>query len=142
MEYSRLFATPMMTRHKLLKNDDSTEVNQTLYRSMIGKPMYVVHSRPYIAHVVGIVANFFANPKESYMASVKRIMRYLKNIENYGLWYKKQGNFELQVYTDADWAWNINDWKSTTSGAFFFGERLVTWISNKQACISQSTTEA
>ena len=34
---SNLVSTPMVKTHKLTKNDDSVEVNQTLYRSMIGK---------------------------------------------------------------------------------------------------------
>lgn len=76
------------------------------------------------------------------MVVVKRILRYLKEKEDYGLWYTLEGKFELKVYTDADWAGNIDDRKSTTSGALFLGERLVTWISKKQACISQSTIEA
>ena len=37
MEDSEPFGTPMSTRHKLSKNDDSKEVDQTTYRSMIGK---------------------------------------------------------------------------------------------------------
>ena len=37
MEDSRLVGTPMSTRHKLSKNDDSKEVDQTTYRSIIGK---------------------------------------------------------------------------------------------------------
>lgn len=69
---------------------------------MISTLMYVVHSRLGIVHAVGIVARFYANPKESHMIVVKRILRYLKTIENYGLWYKKEDNFELKVYTDAD----------------------------------------
>ena len=36
MEDSRPFGTPMSTGHKLSKDDDSEEVNQTTYRSMIG----------------------------------------------------------------------------------------------------------
>jgi hypothetical protein len=55
MEYSILVSIPMVTRHKLSKNDDSAEVNQILYRCMIGKLQYVVHSRPGIALVVGIL---------------------------------------------------------------------------------------
>lgn len=131
MEDSKPIGTSMVMGCKLTKYDQSTKVNQTLYRSMIGKLMCVVHSRPDIAHVVGIIARFSANPKESHMTVVKRILRYLKNTENYGFCYKKQGNFELQVYTYAYWAGNINDQKSTTSGAFFLGERLVTWIIKK-----------
>ena len=37
MEDSKLVSTPMVTGHKLSKNDDSTNVNKTLYRSMIEK---------------------------------------------------------------------------------------------------------
>ena len=37
LEDSKPVSTPMVTTHKLSKNDDLAEVNQTLYRSMIGK---------------------------------------------------------------------------------------------------------
>ena len=73
---------------------------------------------------------------------VKRIMRYLKGIEDYGLYYKKNEKFELKAYTDVDWATNIDDRKSTSSEAFSLGKRLVTWTSKKQNCISQSTIQA
>ena len=37
MEDSRPVGTPMSAKHKLSKNDDSKEVDQTTYISMIGK---------------------------------------------------------------------------------------------------------
>ena len=58
MEDSKLVGTPISTGHKLSKNYDSNEVNQTTYRAMIGKLQYVVHTRPDIALAVGIVATF------------------------------------------------------------------------------------
>ena len=58
-------------------------------------------------------------------------MRYLKGTEDFGLYYKKNENFELRAYTDADWAGNIDDRKNTSGGAFFLGRRLVTWTSKK-----------
>src|SRR5271156_3613788 len=61
MEDSKPVGTSMATRCKLTKEDKTIEVNQTLYRSMIGKLMYVVHTRLDIAHAVGIVGRFFAN---------------------------------------------------------------------------------
>ena len=73
---------------------------------------------------------------------VKRIMRYLKGIEDYGLYYKKNENFELRAYTDVDWAGNIDDRKRTSGGAFLLGKGLVTWTIKKQNCISQSIVEA
>lgn len=75
MEDYKPVGTPMCTRLKLTKDDESKEVDQTLYRSMIGKLQYVVHTRLYIALVVGIVARFSAKPKENHMMAIKRIMR-------------------------------------------------------------------
>ena len=73
-----------------------------MYRSMIGKLQYVVHGRPNIALVVGVVARFSTNPRENHLMAVKRIMRYLKGIYDFGLYYKRNDKFELNAYTDAD----------------------------------------
>ena len=73
--------------------------------------------------------------------AVKRIMGYLKDTKDYGLYYKKNERFELRAYIDVDWVRNIDDRKSTNGGAFFLGKRLVTLTSKKQKYISQSTPE-
>ena len=78
LEDSKPVSTPMVIGHILSKNDDSVEMNQTLYRFMIGKLQYVVYSRPDIALSIGIVARFSDNPKENHLMAIKRIMRYLK----------------------------------------------------------------
>ena len=125
MEDSKPVRTLMCTGLKLTKDYDSKEVDQTLYRSMIGKLQYVVHTRPDIALAVGIVARFLAKPRENHMMAIKRILRYLKGTKDYGLWYKLGGNLDLKVFTDADWARNIDEKKCTSGGAFFLGKRLV-----------------
>ena len=131
MEDSRLVGTPISSRHKLSKEDDSKEVNLTTDISMIGKLQYVVHTRPNIALAVGIVARFSANPRENHLIEIKRIMRYLKWTKGYGLWYKKGGNFDLKTFTDVDWERSVDDRNSTSGGAFFLGKRLVSWTSKK-----------
>ena len=102
---------------------------------MIGKFLYVVRTRPDIALAVGMVARFLENPKENHTMAIKRIMRYLKGIEDYGLWYKMGGNLDLKVFTDADWLSSIDDRKCTSGGEFFLGKRLVSWTRKKQNCI-------
>ena len=92
---------------------------------------YVVHKRHDIALVVGIVARFFANPKENHLMVVKMIMRYLKDTKDYDLYYKKNDKFELRAYTNVDCAGNIDDKICTSGGAFFLRKRLVTWTSKK-----------
>jgi hypothetical protein len=72
---------------------------------------------------------------------VKRIFRYLKGIINYGLWYPRNQNFQLTVYSDVDWANCVDERKSTSGGAFFLVDTLVSWLSKKKGSISLSTTE-
>ena len=101
---------------------------------MIGKLQYVVHSRLDITLAIGIVSRFSANHIENHLMAVKRIMRYLKGIDDFGLYYKRSDKFELNAYTDVDWGGNIDDRKSTNGRALFLGRRLVTWTSKKQSC--------
>ena len=68
--------------------------------------------------------------------AIKRIMRYLKGIENYSLWYKKGGNFYLKAFTDVDWEGIVYDRKSVSGGAFFLGKKLMSCTSKKKNCIS------
>ena len=123
--------TPMSIGHKISSKDDSKEVDKTTYKLMTRKLQYVVHTRLNIALAVGMVARFFANPKENHMMAIKRIMSYLKGTEEYGLWYKKGDNFELRAFTNVDWEGSVDDRKSTSGGAFFLGKRLVSWTSKK-----------
>ena len=89
-----------------------------------------------------MVACFQSSPKESHLVAIKRILFYLKDTMDYGLWYPKGKGFTLTAYTDAYWAGSIDDRKSTSGGAFFLGGRLVAWHSKKQESLSLSTAEA
>ena len=78
-----------------------------------------MHKTLDIAKSIGIVTIFSTNPRENHLIVVKRIMRYLKGIEDFGLYYKKNERFELRACTDANWVRNVDDRKSTNGGAFF-----------------------
>jgi hypothetical protein len=68
-------------------------VDQKLYRSMIGSLLYVTAPRPDVMFSLCMCARFQASPRESYLNATKRILRYLKNTQNVGLWYPKGANF-------------------------------------------------
>ncbi|KAL1559311.1 putative RNA-directed DNA polymerase [Salvia divinorum] len=81
-------------------------------------------------------------PQEEHWEAVLRIVRYLKGIPGHGVLFKKYGHLEIHGYTDADWAGNPNDRRSTTGYFTFVGGNLVTWRSKKQKVVALSSAEA
>ena len=53
-------------------------------------------------HTIGIVGRFQENTKETHIHAVKRIFKYLKGTQVFGLWYPKYVDLTLHAYTDAD----------------------------------------
>ena len=94
----------MATKVNLDLDPNGKDVDQKLYRSIIGSLLYLCASRPDIMMSVGMCARFQAAPKESHLVDVKRIFRYLVHTSNFGLWYPKGARFELIGYLDSDYA--------------------------------------
>ncbi|CAM8987454.1 unnamed protein product [Rhodiola kirilowii] len=134
--------TPAATHLKITKDDAGTKVDQTRYRSMIGSLLYLTTSKLDIAYAIGVCARYQADPKESHLLQVKRIIKFVSGTVDFGIWCTKDTNPYLVGYCDADWAGNAEDWKSTSGGCFFLGNNLVSWFSKKKNSISLSTAEA
>src|SRR3954469_1716271 len=132
--------TPMPTKGYL--DQDTHASHATLYHSMIGSLLYLCASRPDIMLSVRMCARYQASPMESHHLAVKHILRYLVHTPLLGLWYPKEAKFDLLGYTDADWAGDKVDRKSTSSSCQFLGRSLISWHSKKKNCVSLSTAEA
>ncbi|GJV70497.1 putative ribonuclease H-like domain-containing protein [Tanacetum coccineum] len=135
-------STPIETNKALVKDEEAEAVDVHLYRSMIGSLMYLTASRPDIMFVVCACARFQVTPKTSHIHAVKRIFRYLKGQPKLGLWYPRDSPFDLEAFSDSDYAGASLDRKSTTGGCQFLGKRLISWQCKKQTIVANSTTEA
>nr|GEV27330.1 uncharacterized mitochondrial protein AtMg00810-like [Tanacetum cinerariifolium] len=60
---------------------------------------------------------------------VKWIFRYLKGQPKLGLWYPRDSPFNMEAFSDSDYAGASHDRKSTTGGCQFLGKRLISWFS-------------
>ncbi|GJX20245.1 putative ribonuclease H-like domain-containing protein, partial [Tanacetum coccineum] len=135
-------STPMETSKPLMKDEYAEDIDVYLYRSMIGSLMYLTSSRPDIMFAVCACARFQVTSKVSHLHVVKRIFRYLKGQPNLDLWYPKDSPFDLEAYTDSDYASASLDRKSTTEGGQILGSILISWQCKKQTVVANSTTEA
>ena len=133
--------TPMSSNVKLTVDLLGKSVDPSLYRSMIGSLLYFTASRPDISYSVEVCARYQANPKESHMTALKRIIKYVKTTTEFGVWYSKDTSDVLAGYSDADSAGNVDDRKSTSGGCFYMRNNLVSWMSKKQNSIYLSTAE-
>ncbi|GJS57185.1 putative ribonuclease H-like domain-containing protein [Tanacetum coccineum] len=134
--------TPIETQKPLVKDEEATNVDVHLYRSMIGSLMYLTASRPDIMFAVYACSRFQVTPKTSHLHAVKRIFRYLKGKPKLGLWYHRVSSFDLEAYSDSDYTGANLDRKSTTGGCQFLGRRLISWQCKKQTIMATSATEA
>ena len=117
-------------------------IDSSQYRRMIGSLLYLIASRPDISYSVGVCARYQANLKESHMIALKKIIKYVKTTADFGVWYSKDTNDVLVGHSNADWARNADDRKSTSRGCFYVGNNLVSWMSKKHNFILLSTVEA
>ena len=108
---------------------------------MIGSLLYLIASRPDLQLSVGICARFQSNPKQSHLNAIKRILKYLADTTNLGLWYEKGTAYNVAGYCDAHFDGDRVERKSTSGCCCFLGKSLITWSSKKQNMIALSTAE-
>lgn len=132
----------MMQNHSLQIIEGAELTNQTRYQRLVGKLIYLSHTRPDIAYAVGVVSQFMHKPQTDHWEATLRIVQYLKGTPGYGVLLENHGHMEILGFTDADWAGNPNDRKSTAGYLTFVGGNLVTWRSKKQRVVALSSVEA
>ena len=95
-------ATPIEINHRLGIIADQVPTDIGRYQRLVGKLIYLTHTRPNITYVVCVVSQFMHAPIEEHMEAVYRILRYLKGAPGKGLLYSKNGVSNIEGYTDAD----------------------------------------
>jgi len=144
MNDSKPVASPVNCDVKLVPCDNTEDVyNQQRYQAVVGSLLYLsTKTRPDIAFAVSSVARFCANPSRDHWTAVKRILRYLNGSRQLGLLYRANALNEMVGYSDADWAGDVGDRKSTSGYVFLLGGAAVSWKSTKQTTVALSTAEA
>ena len=144
MEDCNPVSTPVDISSKLTHATDNDDcINQHEYQSAIGSLMYLsVSTRPDISYAVSSLARFSSKPTKEHWTALKHLLRYLKGSTKYGILCMKGGTSECIGFSDADWAGDTNDRKSTSGYVFMLSGGAVSWSSKKQKCVALSTAEA
>jgi hypothetical protein len=134
-------STPIATTPLLTSTSTDLLSDPTPYRSLVGALQYATFTKPDITFAVNRVCQFMHKPSPAHFVAAKRILRYLKGTLDRGLLFQPSP-FALTAFTDADWAGEPFDRRSTSGIIFFLGNNPITWLTKKQHTVSRSSTEA
>ena len=134
--------TPMCPSTKLTSSSGQPMDNPFLYRSVIGALQYLTMTRPDIAFATNRLSQYLQAPTTAHWSACKRILRYLVGTQDVALHFKPSSVFNLHGYSDADWAGNLDDRKSTSGFCIYLGGNLISWCSKKQHVVARSSTES
>lgn len=148
-EFGLLAAKPVTTplpENCVLAVDES-ETDKFLkdigeYQKLLGKLIYLTHTRPDISYAVHCLSQYMHSPLQSHLKIALRVLRYLKNAPGTGIQIYKESDHKMRCYTDSDWAKCLKTRRSVSGFCVFFGKTLISWKSKKQATISRSSAEA
>lgn len=133
--------TPMEAKAKFEADEEALPVNQQLHRCLIGSLLYAATAtRPDIAYAISVLSGFNQEPNLTHWTAAKRVLRYQKGTNDYGLIFEQRAN-PLTAFVDADWGGSISNRKSRTGYFFKLAGAAITWESRKQKTMALSTTE-
>jgi hypothetical protein len=139
--------SPVDVGAKLLPSAESgsmTLAPKVPYRKAVGALMHLMYAtRSDIVFAVGMVARFMENLQDAHWTAVKRIFRYLQGTKTHGIHFARSNdNIGFEGYSDADWAGDVSDQKSTSGYLFNLADGAISWGSKKQTSAPLSTSEA
>ncbi|KAL3678507.1 hypothetical protein R1sor_021463 [Riccia sorocarpa] len=143
-------STPMLPGLKLSKQDSPQSEEEKSRLSEFGFPNAIgsvnwatVCTRPDLSFSVGVLSQFMSNPGEKHIAAMKHLFRYIKGTVHYYIEYSySKVHRPLYGYSDADWAGEIDERKSTSGHCFIITGGAVSWSSKRQKTSALSSTEA
>jgi hypothetical protein len=134
-------STPIDPNHKLHAKCGDL-VNKERYQRLVGRLIYLCHTRPDISYVVSVVSRYMHEPRKGHLDAVYHILRYLKSCPGKGIIFQSHGLLKVEGYCDADWASCLDDKRSSSGYFVFIRGNLVSWRNKKQVVVSCSTAEA
>ena len=90
--------TPIDPNHKLRETEEDTMVDREMYQRLLGRLIYLSHTRPDITYVVSVISQFMHNPKEVHLQAANRVLQYLKGSPGKGILFKQNLGLVFNIH--------------------------------------------
>lgn len=134
--------TPTSSTFKdLSPREPSDQGSSGNYSSLIGALLWVAQcTRPDVSFAVNRLSQYLRDPSDDHWQAGIRVLNYLVSTSHLPL--SLGGDAVVSGYSDADWAEDRHDRRSTTGYTYRFGCGPISWRSRKQTTVSLSSTES
>lgn len=139
---SRPAETPLEQNHKLASSTSSIFPEPDKYRRLVGRLVYLTHTKPEISYAVNMLAQFMQKPLSDHWDAALRLVRYLKGCPGQGILLSSASNLQLTGYSDSDHAGCPLTRRSLIGYLVKLGNSPVSWKTKKQDKVSRSSAEA
>ncbi|XP_019181694.1 PREDICTED: uncharacterized protein LOC109176759 [Ipomoea nil] len=134
--------SPIVPSHKLNKLGGKPIEDNTQYRKIVGKLLYLTITRPDICFATQQLSQFLDCPTDLHMQAAHRVLRYIKGAPGQGLLFPAVSDLKMKAFSDSDWGACVDTRRSIIGLCVFIGNALVSWKSKKQVTVSKSSSEA
>jgi hypothetical protein len=132
MAECNLVSTSLEYNLKLTSKEGSEFEDVNKYRKLVRSLIYLTTTRPDISFVFGVLSRFMKNPCEGHWSATKRVMKYLKGTQDFGLRYAKVDDFNMIIYSDSYFDGDKENGTSTSGYLMSLGSTFVSWRSCKK----------
>ncbi|KAL9299192.1 putative RNA-directed DNA polymerase [Arabidopsis thaliana] len=134
--------TPLEQNHKLASSTSPKFQEPEKYRCLVGRLVYLTHTKPEISYAVNMLAQFMQTPLSDHWDAAIRLVRYLKGCPGQGILLSSKSNLQLTTFSDSDHATCPITRRSLTGYLVKLGNSPVSWKTKKQDKVSRSSAEA
>ncbi len=116
---------PLEQNVKLSADEGNLVEDTIMYRRIVKSLIYMTIIRLDLSYAIGMVSQFMQTPRKPHLDAMKRILKYIKHTLQCGIFYEAKSQLQVHGYTDANWAGNVLDKRSTNGFMFSFGSGAV-----------------
>ena len=123
--------TPLEQNHQLALADGPLHPDPAQYRRLVGRLIYLAFTRPDLAYVVHVLAQFRHQPHHQHWEAALRVVRYLKGSPGQGIILSSLCDLHLTAWCDSDWASCPLTHRSVSGWLIFLGSSPISWKTRK-----------